>query len=128
MIGKYKLVAPTLILSTALAAPSYSVAEEVAMSCEWVAYARQTDSFVFDLDKMSVYWVEEDQTLKTRINEGRITFNGNHNRINLGNGEYSKDLPVTFIINRVTGEVTVVNGNQASGNYNHQCVVRQRLL
>jgi len=101
---------------------------EVAMACEWVLYDSQKESFVFNLDKKEVYWVNENKRYRiNEINEGRIIFEGVRASLLVGNNQYQKDVPIKFIINRVTGDLYIEGVNIPPG-YNNRCVTTNKVI
>lgn len=80
--------------------------KEIAMTCEWILYGRQKESFIFNLDKNEVYWVNENKRYPIiEINEGRIVFQGVRSSLLVGDKKSISGVPIEFTINRVTGEL-----------------------
>jgi hypothetical protein len=101
---------------------------EVAMACEWVLYGSQRESFVFNLDKKEVYWVNENKRYPiNELNEGRITFQGVRSSLLVGDNKYQNDVPIKFIVNRVTGEL-YIEGIKTPSGYNNRCVTSDKVI
>ncbi len=99
---------------------------EVAMACKWVLYESQKESFVFNLDKKEVYWVNENRRYPiSEINEGRIIFEGVRSSLLIGHNQYQEDVPIKFIVNRVTGEL-YIEGIEIPSGYNNVCVITDK--
>ena len=115
--------------------------DEVSMVCTWVLYETQRESFVFDLAGGEVYWVEENVRLPIgEVNEGRIVFRGIKSELNVGvpkskfggipldnQNTIEKDVPLEFIIDRVTGRL-VVKGVVLPNGYNNVCKVQAKVI
>ena len=98
------------------------------MACQWVLYGYQEESFVFNLDKKEVYWVNEDKRYPiNEINEGRIVFRGVRSSLKVGYNQYQKDVPIKFIVNRVTGEL-YIEGIKIPSGYNNTCVTTDKVI
>lgn len=90
--------------------------EEVSMDCWWPLYEAQEESFVFNLSKNEVYWVNEDKRIKlSEVNEGRIAFDGTRSKLRIGDKQYKNDVPMGFVIDRVTGKLYVTGISMPSG-------------
>ena len=115
------LVIDALICSCAQPKP-------VAMQCVWVPYGSQIETFLLDTAKREVYWVNEDQRLPvTRLDAGVVSFSGKRAQLKLGEGEVLTDVPLTFVINRVSGELRV-EGVPVPDGYDNRCEVVDRVL
>ncbi len=102
--------------------------EPVAMQCVWVLYGTQSESFLIDTAKHEVYWVNEDQHLPvTRLDAGVVSFSGRRAQLKLREGEVLTDVPLTFVINRVSGELRV-EGVPVPDGYDNRCEVVDRVL
>ena len=101
---------------------------EISMICEWVIYGTQKESFVFNLDDKKVYWVNENKRLSfSEINEGRIVFEGIRSSLLMENNKYIKNVKLKFIINRVTGDLTI-QGIKTPPGYNKKCIVTRKII
>lgn len=102
--------------------------EEVSMACWWALYEAQEESFVFNLSKNEVYWVNEDKRIKlSEVNEGRIVFNGTRSKLRVGANQYKNDVPIGFVIDRVTGKLSITGISVPSG-YNNKCVTTTKVI
>ena len=102
--------------------------EEVSMACRWVLYEDQIESFVFNLSKKEVYWVNEDKRIKlSEVNEGRIVFDGTRSKLLVGDKQYKNDVPIGFVIDRVTGRLSITGISVPSG-YNNECVTTTKVI
>ena len=101
---------------------------EVYIACEWVMYGNELDSFVFDLDRREVYWVNEDKRYPiTEFTEGRIGFTGRRSTLRVSERDTLRDVSITFSINRVTGELYVRGINVPPG-YRRDCTELAKIL
>ena len=101
---------------------------EVSMVCNWVLYGSQEESFVFNLGQKEVYWVNENKRLPLlEVNEGRIVFEGVRSTLLVGDKQTKKDVPIKFIIDRVTGKLSIEKVNVPSG-YNNLCVTQSKVI
>jgi hypothetical protein len=91
-------------------------------------YGEELDSFVFNLDRKEVYWVNEDARYPiTELTEGRIGFSGKRSQLRVGESQTLRDVKIDFSINRVTGEL-YLRGITAPSGYNNSCVVKDKVL
>lgn len=98
------------------------------MECRWTLYETESDSFVFDLDTDSVYWVNEDKRYGiTERNEGRIGFSGVRSELRVSEREVLHDVTLVFSVNRVTGELYLSGVDLPSG-YNNRCTTSELLF
>jgi hypothetical protein len=114
---------------------------EISMVCNWVTYSANQESFVFNIEKNEVYWVNENQRIKlTEKNEGRIVFSGTKSKVRVTNitskfGGVPVDEPykvltnteLKFIINRVTGNLGI-EGIELPEGYKNYCVTKQKII
>ncbi len=104
------------------------IKDEVTMACVWVLHDRLTESFVFNLDKKEVYWVNENKRYPlNEVNEGRIVFQGVRSSLGAGGMQNQKDIPIKFIINRVTGEL-YIEGIRIPSGYDNKCVTTEKVI
>src|SRR5437899_3217358 len=102
---------------------------EVSMACRWVMYGEELDSFVFNLDRNEVYWVNEKARYPiSELTEGRIGFSGKRSQLRVGEAQILRDVKIDFSINRVTGELYVSGGITPPNGYNNSCVVKDKIL
>jgi hypothetical protein len=114
-----------LTFITVLLVSVSSRAESIALVCEWKLFSpiQDIDTFMVDINKQNIYWVDENENIKIdEVNEGRITFKGvpKSRVIN----EYP---PLFFVINRVTGELSV-SGGKLNSSKQGSCKLRAKLL
>lgn len=114
---------------------------EISMACSWVLYEVQSESFVFNLNKEEVYWVNEDQHIDlSEINEGRIVFNGVRSSLKVENRSgrfggvpvdepfiFQENVPLTFIIDRVTGNLSI-EGIETPAGYTNTCISKDKVI
>lgn len=101
---------------------------EIVMACEWVLFELQKESFVFNLEKREVYWVNENKRYPLEeINEGRIVFQGIRSSLLVDRNvlpgippTYQKNVAIKFTINRVTGELDL-QGVKVPAGYRNRC-------
>ncbi len=103
---------------------------EVLLACHWVMYGDEHDSFVFNLDRREVYWVNEDKRYPiTELTEGRIGFTGRRSSLRVSGDKTLRDVPITFSINRVTGELYLRgDGITPPPGYEDSCTATKRVL
>ena len=112
----------------ALAGCQSEVKNEVSMACKWVLYDSQVESFIFKLNSKEVYWVNENKRYSiSELNEGRIVFEGVRSSLLVGDKKYKKDVPIKFIVNRVTGEL-YIEGIKVPSGYNNRCVTADKVM
>ena len=101
---------------------------EISMVCIWYKEGANKESFVFNLDKKTVYWVNENQRIKlTSINEGRIIFKGEKSGYGMGNSKTNIKFPIEFNINRITGQLSI-KGIAVPAPNNSNCRVTQKII
>ena len=102
-----------------------SKAESIALVCNWELFSpiQDVDTFMVDINKQNVYWVDENQNIKIdEVNEGRITFKG------IPRSRVIKEYPpLFFVINRVTGELSV-SGGKLDSSKQGICKLKEKLL
>jgi hypothetical protein len=83
----------------------------------------EEDTFVFDLDRGSVYWVDENKRIKLdEVNEGRIIFKGTpKSRV------VEKYKPLVFTLNRITGQLHV-SGEFEPYGFSNKCIIKPKIL
>ncbi len=102
--------------------------QEVSMACSWVLYGTQEESFVFNLGKKEVYWVNENKRIPLlEVNEGRIVFEGIRSILRIDDKTTNRDVPIKFIIDRVTGKLDIQNIKLPSG-YKNMCIAQEKII
>ena len=105
-----------------------SESTEVSMACSWVLYGAQDESFVFNLSKKEVYWVNESKRLPLlEVNEGRIVFEGIRSTLRINEQTTKKDIPIKFVVDRVTGKLDIQKIRIPSG-YKNMCVTQEKVI
>jgi len=101
---------------------------EISMACRWILYGEQEESFVFNLDKNEVYWVNENKRLPLKeINEGRIVFEGVRSSLEVSDGKIQNNVPLIFIIDRVTGKLDI-KGIAIPSGYRNACATVEKII
>ena len=117
----------TLIFLFIISSATYAD-NEVSLACKWTLHGHEKESFVVNLSKKSVYWVNEDKRLPiTKLNEGRIEFEGIRSSLAMSNGSIKNNIKIKYIINRVTGEL-YISGIKVPSGYNNQCITTNKIL
>ena len=89
--------------------PSYS-SEKISLSCVWTVYSHMTESFLVDLEKKNVLWVEEEVFLDIEdFSDGFIKFNGTKSSMKGNGGVSVQGVKVSFKINRINGRFDVIS-------------------
>jgi hypothetical protein len=98
------------------------------MSCTWLLHGLQSESFVFNLAKEEVYWVNENKRLPLlEINEGRIIFEGERSTLRINDKTTSKDVPIKFVVDRVTGKLDIQKVKAQASRHNI-CISKEKVI
>ena len=97
--------------------------QKVSLTCVWTVYKHMTESFLVDLKKENVLWVEEETLHKiSQLTGGFIKFSGTKsNMLSEGNIDLS-NVSVDFKINRINGNFEVIS-DQVKTDRVGSCVV-----
>ncbi len=102
--------------------------EEMSMVCVWFLEGANKESFIFNLNKNSVYWVNENQRIEiSELNEGEIIFKGVRSGYGLGSSRVNKKFTIEFSINRVTGQLDI-KGINVPSPYNSSCNAARKII
>ena len=98
----------TFLTCLFLLSPNVVLGEtKVSLVCQWTVYGHIVESFVIDLSKKTVLWVDEETELKIeKLTDGYIKFQGKKGSIQTSKG-WLKDVPVSFKIDRISGRFHV---------------------
>lgn len=100
---------PLLVMILLFSTPSYS-SEKISLSCVWTVYSHMTESFLIDLEKKNVLWVEEEVFLDIAdLTDGYIKFNGTKSSMKDTGGVSVQAVKVSFKINRINGRFDVIS-------------------
>jgi hypothetical protein len=107
-------------------------AETTSMVCKWKLWfdnSYEQDTFIFNIDKKTVYWVNEEQEISLdSLTEGLIQFEGiPASRVRIDKTKFKTHIPIKFSLNRITGELKV-DSQYAKANYDSKCEIREPLL
>ena len=81
---------------------------KVNLTCEWIAYDYNTETFHINLDKKEVLWVEEETTYKlTEYSIGYLKFSGVKSTLQGNDGSLIFNTNINFKINRINGSFYV---------------------
>ena len=124
-IATYNYIEKIVIIFSVLFFPVTVLAEDVTVVCDWKLFGITDDreTFIINIDNNEIYWVNENTRISPKeINEGRIVFNG------VPKSRVVEDYPeLTFVINRVTGELNVTGG-KFSYSKSGQCRVTKKII
>jgi hypothetical protein len=103
---KLLFIIPLVLL---FSTPSYS-SEKISLSCVWTVYSHMTESFLVDLEKKNVLWVEEEVFLDIEdFSDGFIKFNGTKSLMKGNGGVSVQGVKVSFKINRINGRFDAIS-------------------
>lgn len=99
------LLGAVLLSST----PSHS-SDKISLSCVWTVYSHMRESFLIDLEKKDVLWVEEEVLLNIdELTDGFVKFNGIKSSMKGNGGVPIQGVEVSFKINRINGRFDVIS-------------------
>ena len=105
---KLLFIIPLVLL---FSTPSYS-SEKISLSCVWTVYSHMTESFLIDLEKKNVLWVEEEVFLDIEnLTDGFIKFTGTKSSMKGNGGVSVQGVKVSFKINRINGRFDAISEN-----------------
>ena len=104
---KYLLTALSLLIIAVV--PAHAESDEVNLTCRWTVYDHMLETFVIDLKKKKVFWVNQEEIIEpTELNEGFLKFSGIKHSVEIAAGSLF-NVPIEMKINRVNGAFHVLS-------------------